>query len=68
RASVYSLFEGSVNIEGNYIDFARGGAYGGFLARGGLEENPEYRPDLFNHEYFMSFGVAVNQASGEIII
>lgn len=68
RGSEPSVFKGRANIEGNYIDFARGGAFGGFLSRDGLEEDPEYRPDLFNHEYYMGFGVAVHQASGVVNI
>jgi predicted transcriptional regulator len=61
-------FKGRVTIEGNYIDFARGGAYGGFLARGGQEEDPEYRPNLFNHEYYMGFGIAVHGTSSKVNI
>ncbi len=68
RGSEPSVFKGRVTIEGNYLDFARGGAFGGFLTRGGLEEDPEYHPDLFNHEYYMGFGIAVHQASGAAII
>jgi len=68
RGSEPSVFGGSLKIEGNYIDYARGGAFGGFLSRDGLEEDPEYRPDLFNHEYYMGFGVAVHQASGFVNI
>jgi predicted transcriptional regulator len=68
RGSEPSIFKGRATIQGNHIDFARGGAFGGFLTRGGLEEDPEYRPDLFNHEYYMGFGVAVHQASGDVII
>ena len=60
-------FKGEVTVEDNYIDFARGGAFGGFLTRGGLEQDPEYRPDLFNHEYYMGFGIAVHQVSGVVI-
>jgi predicted transcriptional regulator len=62
------FFRGRVTVAGNYIDFARGGAWGGFLARGGREEDSEYRPDLFNHEYYMSFGIAVHRASSTVII
>jgi len=62
------IFKGRVAIEGNYLDFARRGAFGGFLTRGGLEEDPEYRPDLFNHEYYMGFGIAIQQASGNVSI
>ena len=68
RGSEPSVFRGRVRIEGNYIDNARGGAFGGFLTRGGLEEDPEYRPDLFNHEYYMGFGVGIHQASGSVSI
>ena len=68
RGSELSLFRGRVTIEGNYLDFAPGGAFGGFLTRGGLEEDPEYRPDLFNHVYYMGFGIAVHQASGAVSI
>ena len=57
------VFKGKVTIEGNYIDLARGGAFGGFLTRGGIENDPEYRPDLLNHEYFMSFGITVHRSS-----
>jgi hypothetical protein len=68
RGSEPSVFRGRVTIERNYVDFARGGAFGGFLSRDGLEEDPEYRPDLFNHEYYMGFGVAVHQASDAVNI
>ena len=62
------IFSGRVEIVDNYIDFARSGAFGGFLTRGGLEEDPEYRPDLFSHEYYMGFGIAVHQSSGPVNI
>jgi hypothetical protein len=57
-----------VIIEGNYIDFAIGGIVGGHVSRGGVEESPEHRPDLFKHEYFMSFGIAVINVSGTVKI
>jgi len=68
RGSEPSVFNGRATIDGNYIDFARGGAFGGFLSRDRLEEDPEYRPDLFNHEYYMGFGVAIHQTSGVVNI
>ncbi len=68
RGSEPSVFKGKVTIVDNFIDFARGGAFGGFLSRDGLEDNPEYRPDLFNHEYYMGFGIAVHQAYNEVMI
>jgi len=72
----------SLNIKNNRITLMTGygrgmkygafgdvrGAFGGFLTRGGLEEAPEYRPDLFNHEYYMGFGIAVLQTSGKVSI
>jgi predicted transcriptional regulator len=60
-------FEGKLNVKGNYIDLARI-AWGGSLSRGGIEENPSYRPDLFNHEYYMTFGIAVHHGSDTVII
>jgi len=61
-------FKGGVVVEGNYLDFAPGPIWGGHVSRGGLEEDPEYRPDLFNHEYYFSFGIAVNSVSGDVRI
>ena len=61
------VFEGKLNVKGNYFDFARI-AWGGSLSRGGIEENPSYRPDLFNHEYYMTFGIAVHHGSDTVII
>ena len=60
--------EDGVLVEGNYVDFATGGLNRGMISRGGLEDDPEYRPNLFNHEYFASFGIVVNRCSGRIVI
>jgi predicted transcriptional regulator len=60
--------DGGVHIEGNYIDLAIGGFSRGVVSRGGIEEDPEFRPDLFNHEYFIGFGIAVNGSSGRVFI
>lgn len=60
--------DGGVLVEGNYIDLAHGGHWRGSVSRGGLEEDPEYRPDLFNHEYFVGFGIAVNGCTGKVEI
>jgi hypothetical protein len=60
--------KGGVLVEGNHIDLAEGGIWRGAMNRGGLEEDPEYRPDLFNHEYFVGFGIAVNACSGKVEI
>lgn len=61
-------FPYGVNIVDNYIDFARGGARGGYITRGGIEEDPTYRPDLPNHEYYIGIGIVVNHALGKVII
>nr|MBC8275979.1 DUF1724 domain-containing protein [Chloroflexota bacterium] len=63
-----SSFGGKVTMEGNYIDFASAGAWGGFHSRGGLEEDPEYRPDLFNHEYYIGVGITVNNVAGNVSV
>ena len=41
---------------------------GGHVSRGGLEDDPEYRPDLFNHEYYIGFGIVVNGMPGLVRI
>jgi predicted transcriptional regulator len=60
--------KGGVLVKGNHIDLAEGGIWRGATNRGGLEEDPEYRPELFNHEYFVGFGIAVNGCSGKVEI
>jgi len=60
---------GGVTIKGNYIDFSyRGSLWGGHVSRGGLEEDPEYRPDLFNHEYYVGLGITVWNLPGSVRI
>jgi predicted transcriptional regulator len=61
-------FSGGVIVEGNYIDFAPGPIWGGHVSRGGLEEDPEYRPKMINHEYYMGYGIAVNSVYGDVKI
>ncbi len=61
-------FRGGVVIDGNFIDFAPGPIWGGHVSRGGLEEDPEYRPDLFKHEYYIGYGIAINSVSGVVRI
>ena len=70
---IEAIGDGGVLVEGNYIDLAHRGDFGGgiwrgALSRGGLEEDPEYRPDLFNHEYFVGYGIVVNSCSGKVKI
>ncbi len=65
---IQNVGKGGLLIEGNYIDLATQGMWRGSINRGGLEEDPEYRPDLFNHEYYVGFGIAVNDCSGKVEI
>jgi parallel beta-helix repeat protein len=65
---IQNVGKGGVLVKGNYIDLASWGMWRGSLNRGGLEENPEYRPNLINHEYFVGFGIAVNDCSGKVEI
>jgi predicted transcriptional regulator len=64
----FENFKGGIRVEGNYINFRRGGIWGGHVSRGGLEEDPEYRPDLFNHEYYIGIGIVVNNMPGIVRI
>lgn len=61
-------FGDGIVVEGNYLDFAPGSIWGGHISRGGIEEDPEYRPDLFNHEYYFGYGIAINCVSGNVRI
>jgi len=65
---IQNVGKGGLLVEGNYIDLASQGMWRGSINRGGREEDPEYRPDLFNHEYFVGFGIAVNDCSGKVEI
>jgi len=61
-------FLGGVSIRGNYIDLATSFVWGGHLPRSGFEEDPEYRPNVYNHEYFIGLGITVNNVSGPVQI
>jgi predicted transcriptional regulator len=65
--SVNGGFPGGVSIEGNHLDFAISRIYGGYLPPK-LIEDPAYRPDLRNHEYYIGWGVLVREASGAVTI
>ena len=58
--------DGGVLIEGNYIDLDLSTVRA--LSRGGLEDDPEYRPDLLNHENYVGFGIYVSDCSGKVEI
>lgn len=62
-------FKGGVTIDGNYVDFSSVfELWGGHISRGGLEDDPEYRPDLFNHEYYCGLGITVWDLPGLVKI
>jgi predicted transcriptional regulator len=61
-------FAGGVLIEGNYLNFATSYSLGGFVSRKGLETDPNYRPDLENHESYCGIGIIINNNVGEVIV
>ena len=61
-------FTNGVLIEGNYLDFASDYSRGGFLSRKGLENDPNYRPDLETHENYCGTGILINYNVGEVIV
>jgi len=60
-------FPGGAVIEGNYLDFALSYARGGFLSTNEVT-NPNYRPDLKNHESYIGIGIVLNHNLGKIIV
>jgi predicted transcriptional regulator len=62
-------FPGGINIEGNWIHFSWGGRdQSGYVSYGSLEMDPEYRPDLSSHEYYMGMGIFIEMAAGNVEI
>jgi predicted transcriptional regulator len=57
-----------VTIEENYIDFARSYVRGGFVSRKGLETDPNFRPDLENHESYCGIGMILNGNVGKVTV
>jgi hypothetical protein len=58
---------GGVLIEENYLDFALSFARG-FTTTKGLEREPDYRPDLKNHEAPICIGINLNRNLGKVIV
>jgi hypothetical protein len=54
-------------IEENYLDFALSFARG-FTTTKGLEREPDYRPDLKNHEAPICIGINLNRNLGKVIV
>lgn len=61
-------FPGGVVIEENYLDFALSYARGGFITNKGLEREPDYRPDLQNHETPICVGMNICRNLGKVIV
>jgi hypothetical protein len=59
---------GGVVIEENYLDFALSFARGGFTTSKGLEREPDYRPDLKNHETPICVGMLLSRNLGKVIV
>jgi predicted transcriptional regulator len=57
-----------VMIEDNYLDFALSHVRGGFVSRKGFETDPNYRPDLENHESYCGIGMIVNRQVGKVTV
>jgi nitrous oxidase accessory protein NosD len=60
-------FPGGVVIEGNYIDFAVSYVQGGIVSKKILDD-PNYRPDLRNHENYIGFGIQLMRNLGKVIV
>jgi predicted transcriptional regulator len=58
---------GGVVIEENYLDFALSFARG-YTTNKGLEREPDYRPDLKNHEAPICVGINLNRNLGKVIV
>ena len=61
-------FPGGIIIEENYLDFALSYVRGGFITVDGSERDPEYRPDLLNHEAPICFGMNICRNSGKVVV
>jgi predicted transcriptional regulator len=61
-------FPGGFVIEGNHLDFETAYLQGGFYTRKGLEVEPNYRPDLKNHESYVGTGIYLNWNLGKVIV
>ncbi|MHA2428453.1 MAG: hypothetical protein ACXADB_10555, partial [Candidatus Hermodarchaeia archaeon] len=63
-------FPGGVTIDGNYVDFAyiAASVLARYISVGPHAKDPEYRPDLFNHESYIGLGINVLNMSGKVVI
>jgi len=70
RLSEEKNFPGGVSIEDNIIDFAFKSPKAAHIpdAMVSFARDPEYRPDLINHEYYIGIGINVLNMSGRVVI
>jgi predicted transcriptional regulator len=66
--TLHGGFPGGIVIEENYLDFALSYARGGFITNKGLEREPDYRPDLQNHEAPICVGMNICRNLGKVIV
>lgn len=64
---VHDGFPGGVVVEGNHLDFALDRLYGGQVMLWAVD-NPYYRPNPVEHEYYSGYGVYVRDALGDVIV
>lgn len=66
--NIHGGFPGGVLIEDNYLDFALSYVRGGFITKDGKERDPEYRPDLQNHEAPICIGINICRNIGKVVV
>jgi predicted transcriptional regulator len=66
--NIHGGFPGGIIIEDNYLDFALSYVRGGFITKNGRERDPEYRPDLLNHEAPICIGMNICRNLGKVVV
>jgi len=61
-------FPGGIVIEENYLDFASSYERGGFITHDDREREPDYRPNLLNHEAPICVGLNIVRNLGKVIV
>lgn len=61
-------FPGGIVIENNYLDFALSYERGGFITHDDREREPDYRPNLLNHEAPICVGLNIVRNRGKVTV
>jgi hypothetical protein len=63
-------FTEGVSIEGNYLDFSFEDTTNASIpiSMAPFSRDPEHRPDLINHEYYMGIGINLLNITGKVVI